>query len=67
MIDAYSKIVLTVIALALCVISAQGFMSRASAQMKACGDTAGNSCFVQTGGLGYVLDVKVTNPVKVTQ
>jgi hypothetical protein len=48
-IDLYTKTVLTVIALALCVIAARGtaLVDPATAQARTCGDNAFNACHVQ--------------------
>lgn len=51
MIDRYTKIVLTVIAVALTAIAAERVVAPAQAQVEtvACGATAETACFVKTG------------------
>lgn len=61
MIDRYTKIVLTVIAVALSAIAIQGTIGAAQAQLgDGCGSSPTRACYVQTGGI-IGLDVTVTN------
>lgn len=53
MFDRYTKIILTVIALALSAIALEGSVGRAQAQAEGCG-SAYNPCYVQPGGMGTV-------------
>lgn len=49
MTDRYTKIVLTIIALALSAIAIQGTISSAQAQFGDCGDGIANACYVRAG------------------
>jgi len=58
MTDRYTKVVLTVIALALVGIIAQGLVRSATAQPNSCGISAGAPCYVMAN---TPLRVQVTN------
>jgi hypothetical protein len=71
MIDLYTKTVLTVIAVALCVIAVKGLavFGPAVAQGTTCGDRTWNACYVRVTGtvevnVGNIVDVK--DPLEVT-
>ena len=51
MFDRYTKVVLTVIAVALSGIAIEGGVTKAQAQAAGCGDIS-NPCYVVPGGLG---------------
>ncbi|MBA1142575.1 hypothetical protein [Mesorhizobium neociceri] len=53
MIDRYTKAVLTLIGVMLCVISIQLSFRDAIAQIQNCGSSAQTACFVTTQSLGY--------------
>lgn len=60
MTDRYTKIVLTVIAVALCVIAVQNAVPRARALGNGCGDSSSNPCYVEPASFAG-FDVNVTN------
>jgi hypothetical protein len=69
MTDTYSKVVLTVIAVALCAICMQGVMRGASAQVtQRCGESQYRVCYVEITN-AFLPEITVTNgkyPLRVT-
>ena len=61
MVDRYTKVVLTIIAVALATIAAENGVKIARADREACGSTESSACFVRTDGYSYphVLSVKI--------